>query len=160
MLTCIGGVRHALKRKHDMVSKTLLITTGALVLSVHLWHSHQHAVFQRQLEAMADVNGFVPVLAPVGARPDTVVILAPLNCPRAGAQRATALAKYLTEHDIPNVRSAEYAVAGADADADAMQMKATDAIATGILPVVLLNGRGEDNPAPWQVAAEYRSVER
>jgi hypothetical protein len=141
-----------------MVSKTLLITTGALVLSVHLWHSHRHALFQRQLEAMADVNGFVPVLAPVGARPDTVVILAPLNCPRAGAQRANALAKYLTEHDIPNVRSAEYAVAGAGADA--LQMRATDAIATGTLPVVLLNGRGEDNPAPWQVAAEYRSVQR
>lgn len=141
-----------------MVSKTLLITTGALVLSVHLWHSHQHAVFQRRLEAMADVNGFVPVLAPVGARPDTVVILAPLNCPRAGAQRANALAEYLTEHGIPNVRSAEYAVSGAGANA--MEMKTTDAIATGILPVVLLNGRGEDNPAPWQVAAEYRSVQR
>ncbi|HEV2444042.1 MAG TPA: hypothetical protein VGT07_16080 [Steroidobacteraceae bacterium] len=141
-----------------MVSKTLLITTGALVLSVHLWHSRQHAVFQRQLEAMADVNGFVPVLAPVGVRSDTVVILAPLNCPRAGAQRANALAKYLTEHDIPNVRSAEYSVTGAGANA--MQMQATDAIATGTLPVVLLNGRGEDNPAPWQVAAEYRGTQR
>lgn len=140
-----------------MISKTLLITTGALVLGVHLWHAHQHATFQRQLEAMADVNGFVPVLAPVGGRPDTVIILAPLNCPRAGAQRASALARYLTEHGIPNVRSAEYAVAGAGADA--MQMKATAAIATGTLPVVLLNGRGEDNPEPWQVAAEYRSAQ-
>jgi hypothetical protein len=141
-----------------MVSKTLLISTCALLLGVHVWHSHQQALFQRQLAAMADVNGFVPVAAPVGARADTVVILAPLNCPRAGAQRAVALAKYLSEHGIPNVRSAQYAVAAAGADP--MLMKATAAIATGALPVVLLNGRGEDNPAPWQVAAEYRSARR
>lgn len=138
-----------------MVSKALLVTAGALVLSVHLWHSHQHAVFQRQLEAMADVNGFVPVLPPMGARPDTVVILAPINCPRAGAKRADALAKYLTDRGVPNVRSAQYEVAGAGTDA--LVMKATDAIATGTLPVVLFNGRGEDNPAPWQVVDEYRN---
>lgn len=141
-----------------MVSKTLLITGCALALGVHLWHSHQQAVFERQLGAMADVNGFVPVAAPIGARADTVVILAPLNCPRAGAQRAAALAKYLGEHGIPNVRSAQYSVA--EAGADATLMKATAAVATGTLPVVLLNGRGEDNPAPWQVAAEYRSTQR
>lgn len=141
-----------------MVSKMVLITAGALALSVHLWHSHQHAVFERQLEAMADVNGFVPVQPPMGARPDTVVILAPLNCPRAGAQRAHALAKYLTEHGVPNLRAAEYAVAGAGRDT--VLMKATAAIATGTLPVVLVNGRGEDNPAPWQVVDEYRDNQR
>jgi hypothetical protein len=141
-----------------MAPKSLLIACCALVLGVHLWHGHQHAVFQRQLEAMADVNGFVPVAAAVNARPDTVVILAPLNCPRAGAQRAAALAKYLTEHGVPNVRAAEYAVAGSGADATLM--KATAAIATGTLPVVLLNGRGEDNPAPWRVVDEYRSAQR
>jgi hypothetical protein len=141
-----------------MVSKALLIATGAALLSVHVWHSHQNALFQRQLEAMSDVDGFVPVLAPIGARADTVVILAPLNCPRAGAQRARALAKYLTEHGIPNVQSAEYSVSGAGADA--RLMKATNAIATGTLPVVLLNGRGEDNPAPWKVVDEYRGIPR
>jgi hypothetical protein len=141
-----------------MVSKALLMATGAAVLGVHLWHSHQTAVFQRQLAAMADVDGFVPVQAPIGARADTVVILAPLNCPRAGAQRANALAKYLTKHGIPNVRSAEYSVAGVGAGA--MLMKATAAIATGTLPVVLVNGRGEDNPAPWQVVDEYRGIQR
>lgn len=86
------------------------------------------------------------------------MILAPRNCPRAGAQRAAALAKYLTAHGVPNVRSAEYAVSGAGAGA--MTMKTTAAIATGTLPVVLLNGRGEDNPAPWQVVDEYRAYRR
>jgi hypothetical protein len=141
-----------------MVSRTLLIAPCALLLGIHVWHSHQQAALQRQLEAMADINGFVPVAAPVNARPDTVVILAPLNCPRAGAQRAAALAKYLTEHGVPNVRSAQYAVAGAGADA--RLMKATAAIATGTLPVVLFNGRGENNPAPWQVVDEYRGAQR
>ncbi|MGH8148961.1 MAG: hypothetical protein ACRETB_03140 [Steroidobacteraceae bacterium] len=141
-----------------MVSKTILIAAGALALSVHLWHSHRLAVFQRQLEATADVNGFVPVQPPMGAQPDTVVILAPLNCPRDGAQRADALAKYLTKHGVPNVRAAEYAVAGAGTDT--VLMKATAAIATGTLPVVLVNGRGEDNPAPWQVVDEYRDNQR
>jgi hypothetical protein len=140
-----------------MVSKPLLIATGALALSVHLWHSHQQAVFERQLETMADVNGFVPVQAPIGARPDTVVILAPLNCPHAGARRAEALAKYLGQHGIPYVRSAEYSVAG---NADATLMKVTAAIATGTLPVVLIDGRGEDNPAPGQVVDEYRESQR
>ena len=138
-----------------MISKTLAVAVGALALGVHVWHSHQHTLLERQLGAMADVNGFVPVQAPIGAPPNTVVILAPLNCPHAGAQRAAALAKYLTEHGVPNVRSAEYAVAGASANS--MLMKATAAIATGTLPVVLVNGRGEDNPAPWQVADEYHS---
>jgi hypothetical protein len=141
-----------------MIAKPLLIATGALLLGAHLWHAHQQALFGRQLAAMADVNGFVPVQPPVGARPDTVVILAPINCPHAGAQRAQALAKYLTEHGIPNVRSAQYAVSGAGADA--LRMRTTAAIATGTLPVVLLNGRGEDNPAPWQVVDEYRSAQR
>jgi hypothetical protein len=141
-----------------MVSKAVLIAAGTLALSVHLWHAHQHAVLARQLEAMADVNGFVPVAAPIGARPDTVVILAPLNCPRAGAQRANALAKYLTLHGVPNVRTAEYSVA--PTGTDALVMKATAAIATGTLPVVLVNGRGEDNPVPWQVVDEYRNTQR
>ena len=141
-----------------MVSRTLLIATGALALGVHLWHSHQHAVLEGQLEAMADVNGFVPVQPPIGPRPDTVVILAPLNCPHAGAQRAVALAKYLTEHGVPNLRTAEYRVAANGVDP--MLLKATAAIATGTLPVVLVNGRGEDNPAPWKVVDEYHSVQR
>jgi hypothetical protein len=141
-----------------MTAKTLLVAACASLIGAHLWHSHQQAVFSRQLQAMADVDGFVPVAAPVNARPDTVVILAPINCPRAGAQRAAALAKYLTEHGVPNVRSNEYAVAGAGADA--RLMRATAAIATGTLPVVLFNGRGEDNPAPWQVVDEYRGVQR
>lgn len=54
---------------------------------------------------------------------------------------------------VPNIRSAEYAVAGADA----ITMKTTAAIATGTLPAVLFNGRGEDNPAPSQVVDEYRA---
>jgi hypothetical protein len=138
-----------------MISKTLPITLGALALGVHLWHSHQQAVLQRQLAAMSDVYGFVPVAAPIGAPANTVVILAPINCPHAGAQRAAALAQYLTDRGVPNVRSADYEVSGAGADA--MLMKATAAIATGTLPVVLVNGRGEDNPEPEQVIDEYRT---
>jgi len=141
-----------------MTAKTLLAAACASLLGVHLWHSHQQVVFARQLQAMADVDGFVPVAPPANARPGTVVILAPINCPRAGAQRAAALAKYLTAHGVPNVRSNEYAVTGVGADA--LLMKATAAIATGTLPVVLYNGRGEDNPAPWRVVDEYRGAQR
>jgi hypothetical protein len=140
-----------------MTAKTLLAAACAALLGVHLWHSHQQAVFARQLQGMADVDGFVPVAPPANARPGTVVILAPINCPRAGAQRAAALAKYLTEHGVPNVRSNEYAVG---AGADALLMKTTAAIATGTLPVVLFNGRGEDNPEPWRVVDEYRGAQR
>jgi hypothetical protein len=144
------------QREQDMVSKTL-IAVGTLALGVHLWQSHQQAVFARQLEAMADVNGFVPVQAPIGERADTVVILAPLNCPSAGAQRARALAKYLGKHGVPYVQSANYEVAPV---ADATLTKATAAIATGEIPVVLINGRGQDNPAPWRVIDEYRANQR
>lgn len=141
-----------------MTAKTLLAAACAALLGVHLWHSHRQAVFARQLQRMADVNGFVPVAPPANARPGTVVILAPINCPRAGAQRAAALANHLSEHGIPNVRSNEYAVTGAAADA--LLMKSTAAIATGTLPVVLFNGRGEDNPEPWRVVDEYRGAQR
>lgn len=141
-----------------MISKPLPITFGALALGIYLWHFHQHALLERQLEAVTDIYGFVPVQAPMGAPANTVVILAPINCPQAGAQRAATLAKYLTRHGVPNVRSAFYEVAGAGANA--MLMKATAAIATGTLPVVLVNGRGEDNPDPSQVVDEYRNSQR
>ncbi|HVT34202.1 MAG TPA: hypothetical protein VHE37_01355, partial [Nevskiaceae bacterium] len=47
----------------------------------------------RAVLASADPYGFLSVPMPSGAKPDTVLIFAPLNCPREGARRANELSR-------------------------------------------------------------------
>ena len=68
--------------------------------AVRVWHGHERAVANRELVALADSNGFVPVQMPDGAPRDTVLILAPVNCPSDGAKRADALADHLRKLDF------------------------------------------------------------
>jgi hypothetical protein len=129
----------------------LIVLGGA----VRLWQSHQHAASARELQAIADGNGFVPVQMPDGAARDAVLILAPLNCPSAGARRADALAARLSALGIPNVRMNRYAISAPTGDMQS-GIKHAFAILNGEIPAVMVNGRGKSNPTADEVVTEYR----
>lgn len=134
-----------------------VMVIGAVVVvgGAHLWQGHQRAAVARELEALADSNGFVPVQMPDGAPPDTVLILAPINCPSAAAKRADALAASLSALGIPNVRRNSYSIARVTPD---MQTGIKNAVALrdGEIPLVMLNGKGKANPTAEEVSTEYR----
>jgi len=97
-------------------------------------------------------NGFVPVAMPDDSRPNTVIILAPLNCPSDAAQRAESLSERLTSSGIPNVRSDSFT----SSDADQQRVDRTLKVLNGEIPAVFVNGMAQSNPTAEQVVAEFR----
>jgi hypothetical protein len=135
-----------------MTGRMLLLTAGAALLSVHLWHAHQHTVAARELEEISDGQGFVPVQMPDNAPPDKVLILAPVHCSSDVAKRADALAQFLSDKGIPNVRSSVYSISRVTPDMIAGIQRAHSLSP----PVVLVNGRGKSDPTGEEVLDEYR----
>jgi hypothetical protein len=110
----------------------------------------------RATAALADANGFIPAQMPDGAERGSVLILAPLHCPREGAKRARALAQRMKELGIPAVESDRYSVAQVTPDNKASIDRAVEVLKTDTLPVVFINGRAKANPTADEVADEYR----
>jgi hypothetical protein len=139
----------------------LLLVAALLAATIPVWKSHQCAVFEHDVLASANGNGFVPVQMPDGAPANTAVILAPVNCPSAAAQRADAIAKRLSEMDIPNIRTSQYVVRlTAPPTSEQSQLLQRGAvILNGQIPIVLINGMGNANPTADEVAAEYRDAQ-
>jgi hypothetical protein len=131
---------------------------GAIVVAggVHVWHGHQRSVAARQLEALADSNGFIPVQMPDGVPRDTVLILAPMNCPSDAAKRADTLASRLSSMGIPNVRRNNYSIARVTPDQMPGIQHAAALRDQGEIPLVMINGKGKGNPTADEVATEYR----
>jgi len=136
--------------------RTLVIGLAVLAGGYRAWEGHQRGVEAHELQALADSNGFVPVQMPDGSPRDTVLILAPLNCPSAGAKRADALAARLTALGIPNARWNQYSIASPAKDQQT-GIKHAFAIMSGEIPAVMINGRGIANPTADQVATEFRN---
>jgi len=121
------------------------------------WQAWRHHVEQAQQAALTSPNGFMPILMPDGSEPNTVIVFAPVNCPKEPAQRADALAERLTREGIPNRRSASYSIQLATAtDEQIAAMRRTDVVMRGEIPAVLVNGMGKANPKVEEVIAEYR----
>jgi hypothetical protein len=120
-----------------------------------LWTSHERTVAERGLLPFQDTNGFVPVQIPPGTPPDTVIILAALNCPSAAAQRADTMAKRLTEMGIPNTRANHYSASITDRDQLPL-LQRTSVVMGGEIPVVIVNGMAKANPTVDDVASEFR----
>lgn len=137
------------------LGKWFLVAVLTIAGAVHLWHVHARSVIDRELAAAADSNGFVPVLMPDGAPPDTVLIFAALNCPAKPAQRANAMATQLQKMGIPIQRMDHYSVANLKQDQMPLALR-TNAVMGGELPVVLVNGLAKANPSVDEVAVEYR----
>jgi hypothetical protein len=135
--------------------RSFLITALVGAGGVHLWHVHERAVIDRALLASADSNGFVSVVMPPGALPDTVVVLAPLNCPSAQAKRADAMATQLTQMGIPIRRSNNYSATIFNRDQMPLLTR-TNAVWGGEIPIVIINGMAKANPTVDEVTSEIR----
>lgn len=131
----------------------VLVAVGLAVCGVHYWHQHENAV---ALAAAADENGFVDL--PVqGQSPDTVYIVAALNCPHEAAQRADRLAKDLGDKGIPVIRTNHWNFHWTGTDrsvADALA-KRLNAVGNGPLPIVFVRGWAKGAPTLDEVVAEY-----
>lgn len=102
-------------------------------------------------------NGFVTATMPDGAPDNTVIILAPLNCPSDAAQRAAALARGLKEAGVPSALSSSYSVDIEDpTDEQRLGMERAVAVMNETIPAVFVNGLAKANPTLEQVIAEYR----
>jgi len=102
-------------------------------------------------------NGFIPATMPAGANTNTVMILAPLNCPSEGAQRAILLEAQLTHLGIPNVRTSHYSINiknPTQEQQDAVQRALN--VLNGEIPAVFINGMAKSNPTIDEVVSEYR----
>ncbi len=135
----------------------ILILIGVLGFAVHMWKNHEA---RRSLAAHTSPNGFIGVVMPAGVPGNSVVILAPVNCPSDAAQRADALAARLSDLGIPNVRGSSYSVNidNPTREQDAA-MKRAVSVLEGEIPAVFLNGMGKSNPTVEEVVAEYERTQ-
>lgn len=131
-----------------------LFVLGLLGYGYHWWHGKGAAEVEARSPSPV---GFISVVMPDGARPNTVIILAPENCPSDAAQRADALSSQLTQARIPNARSHSYSanlVDSSDKERAALQ-RAVD-VMNGEVPAVFVNGMAKANPSFDDVVSEYR----
>lgn len=131
----------------------LLAVAAVLGGTYHFWRSNDSVA----TEAVESANGFVPVVMPDGAKPNTVLILAPVNCPSDAAKRADMLARELTRLGIPNARGSSFSVDITNPTPEQRNgvERATSVFNTDI-PSVFINGMAKPNPTASEAAAEYQ----
>ena len=135
----------------------LLVVVALVAAGANWWHERRE---QNAVHALMSPNGFLPVPMPQGALHNTVLVFAPLNCPREGAQRANTLAQKLTDLGIPNVKTDHYASQAFESDPEIEAgFKRLNAVMTGEIPIVLINGMGKANPTAEEVAGEFRRTQ-
>jgi hypothetical protein len=98
-------------------------------------------------------NGFIALPPTRSTGHNNITIFAPIGCPKEGAQRAEALFRELERRNITATRSDS---ANFDmANPDQVTLQRLNAVMTGELPIVFVNGRGKANPTVNEVLAEY-----
>jgi hypothetical protein len=118
------------------------------------WHTHRH--FDRPDGYGA--GQFVHSSMPTQAARDTVLILAPVNCPANAerTRRSQALAQELTRRGIPNQVTLSIAFK-VDRTTDVQAENArTGALMEAGPPVVFINGMAKANPSPEEVADVFQ----
>lgn len=136
------------------VARVILIA-GALGTGVHYWNKHESSLALASVMASADENGFIDLPPAQGQRPDTVYVVAAVNCPHEAAQRADQLAKDLGEQGIPVIRTNNVSFSGVGLDQAAV--KRLNIVMNGPLPIVFFHGRAKSAPTTDDVKAEFRS---
>lgn len=134
----------------------------AVLLAVALYGAYgwwQDRSAEADLAARTSPNGFVPVEMPGGVARNTVLVLAPRNCPSEQAQRTEALVAELTGQGVPVVRgdSFEFDVADPTPEQMAGIDRAIEVFKRGA-PAVFVNGMAMSKPTAAQTLAEYRST--
>jgi len=136
-----------------------LIVLGILLAGVKVWNHHQAA---RELAAVTDENGFVELPPMDGQKPDTVYVVAAVNCPHEDAQRADRLAEQLTGKGIPTIRTNQVSVHLSAADAARAHEYADryNAVMNGRLPIAFIGGRAKSDATFDQVVAELATIKQ
>jgi hypothetical protein len=131
----------------------ILVLIGIMGFLAQRWMSQQD---QAPTDPGPSPNGFISAVMPDGARSNTVVILAPLNCPSAAAQRADALAQQLSRAGVPNVRSSSFSTSIPNPSAEQREgIERAVTVLKGEIPAVFVNGMASANPSFDEVLAEY-----
>jgi hypothetical protein len=135
----------------------LMAIIAATGLAIHLWHGHTHRPANfGTASTEPSPNGFIATAMPEGARENTVLILAPVNCPSKAAQRADALSRELTKMSIPNKRGNSFSLKISNPTPEQQaSMQQAVGVLRGEIPAVFVNGMGKANPTAEEVAAEY-----
>lgn len=132
----------------------ILLLLAVLGFAANWWKNHDTTSTGA---AQKNSNGFISVVMPDGASPNSVVILAPIDCPSDAAQRADNLSSRLTASGIPNIRSSSYAVNITEpTDEQNAAMQRSVAVLNGEIPAVFVHGMGKANPTAEEVIAEYK----
>ena len=115
---------------------------------------------QQEIEHLNSTNqsaGFVTIMMPVEAEPNSVLILAPQNCSSAAGKRADVLETRLTELGIPNKRSSSFNVNITDSNEETIaSVQRTEKILKGKIPAVFFAGLGKSNPSAEEVVREFQ----
>jgi hypothetical protein len=106
-----------------------------------------------------DKNAFVPVEMPGGTPRNTVLVLAPPNCPSERAKRADALVSALQAKGIPVTRgdSISFEISNPSIEQREGVERTMQVFRQGA-PAVYVNGMGMSNPDFAQVAAVYEKT--
>ena len=132
----------------------LLVIVALIAGGMHWWNQRRD---EKAMQALATPNGFLPVPMPDGTPANTVLVFAPLNCPREGAQRAKALTESLTDLGIPVMKTDHYGAQVFEPNLETeAAFKRLNVVMTGEIPIVLVNGMGKANPSADEVVAEFR----
>ena len=130
----------------------LLIIVGIAGAGYQYWKQHHPPV---SATAETSRTGFVTLPPVDGQRSRTVFVIAAQNCPHEEAQRADRLADDLSRQGIP-VQRTESAHFGFSGPPDSDTLDRINAIMTGPLPIVFVDGRAKSNPSLEDVVAEFR----
>jgi hypothetical protein len=131
----------------------LLIIVAIVFAGVHFWNGYQE---RKTIASLTSSNGFIPVPMPTDTTHNTVLVFAPDNCPKEGAQRAIAMVKRLNELGITTIKTSRYAAQAFEPNPETEAgFKRLNSVMTGEIPVVLVNGMGKANPTVDEVVAEY-----
>ncbi len=136
----------------------LFIIIALIGTGIHFWRERHE---QMELRALTSINGFLPVPMPLGASHNTVLIFAPLNCPREGSQRANTLVQKLTDAGISVLKTDHYGSQAFEPNPEIEAgFKRLNTVMTGELPIVLINGMGKANPSIEEVVSEFRRTQQ
>jgi hypothetical protein len=133
----------------------VLLIVGAAGGGVHLWHQHQSAVAFASVMASADEYGFIELPPAQGQNPDTVYVVAAVNCPHADAQRADRLARDLGDKGVPVIRTGNVSFSAVGLDKSAVSR--LNVVMNGRLPIVFIHGKAKPAATLEEVEAEFRS---
>lgn len=134
----------------------IVLVVGLLGAGIYWWNQHSEAA---AIARVTDSHGFMPVPMPPDAARNAVLIFAPENCPKEGAQRAAALSAGLTARGIPNVMTSRYASQTFEpTEENLAAFKRLNVVMTGEIPIVLVNGMGKANATLEEIVAEYQQI--